>query len=161
MALPNPGMNFTPFDKLPASDLNKIVANIESLANGTAYDKIIYTSLTATTESTTSVTYVDTAVSITGAFTVKNVKITLTALPYNSGTTNDSFLSFRISGATTTASSDANGIVHTGIAGSQFSRSLILPINAGSNTFTLVKRASAGTATFIIPSIIIEPIYNI
>lgn len=31
MALPNPGMNFTPFDTLPASDLDKMVANIEYL----------------------------------------------------------------------------------------------------------------------------------
>lgn len=31
MALPNPGMNFTPFDQLPASDLNKMVANDEYL----------------------------------------------------------------------------------------------------------------------------------
>ena len=31
MALPNPGMVFTPFDPLPASDLNDIVENIESI----------------------------------------------------------------------------------------------------------------------------------
>lgn len=33
-ALPNPGMSFTPFDPLPASDLNDIVENIESLHDG-------------------------------------------------------------------------------------------------------------------------------
>ena len=38
MALPNPGMDFTAFDILPASDLDKMVANIESLANGTGSD---------------------------------------------------------------------------------------------------------------------------
>lgn len=38
MPLPNPGMNFTPFDPLPASDLNDIVENIESLADGTGFD---------------------------------------------------------------------------------------------------------------------------
>lgn len=31
--LPNPNMDFTPFDILPASDLDKMVANIEALAN--------------------------------------------------------------------------------------------------------------------------------
>lgn len=31
--LPNPNMDFTPFDILPASDLDKIVANIETVAN--------------------------------------------------------------------------------------------------------------------------------
>lgn len=35
MPLPNPGMTFTPFDPLPASDLNDMVENIESLADGT------------------------------------------------------------------------------------------------------------------------------
>lgn len=35
MSLPNPGMSFTPFDPLPASDLNDIVENIEALAAGT------------------------------------------------------------------------------------------------------------------------------
>lgn len=35
MSLPNPSMNFTPFDPLPASDLNDLVENIEALADGT------------------------------------------------------------------------------------------------------------------------------
>lgn len=35
MSLPNPGMSFTPFDPLPAADLNDIVENIEALAAGT------------------------------------------------------------------------------------------------------------------------------
>lgn len=38
MALPNPGMVFTPFDPLPASDLNDIVENVEALADGTGLD---------------------------------------------------------------------------------------------------------------------------
>lgn len=35
MSLPNPSMSFTPLDTLPASSLNDIVENIESLAAGT------------------------------------------------------------------------------------------------------------------------------
>lgn len=38
MPLPNPGMNFTPFTPLPANDLNDMVENIESLADGTGID---------------------------------------------------------------------------------------------------------------------------
>lgn len=38
MALPNPGMTFTPFDVLPASELNDLVENIESLADGSGFD---------------------------------------------------------------------------------------------------------------------------
>lgn len=45
MSLPNPGMSFTPFDILPASDLNDIVENIEALALGTGLnDGVITTS---------------------------------------------------------------------------------------------------------------------
>lgn len=38
MSLPNPGMSFTPFDQLPASSLNDMVENIESLADGSGLD---------------------------------------------------------------------------------------------------------------------------
>lgn len=38
MALPNPGMTFTPFDILTAEEMNNLVENIESLATGTALD---------------------------------------------------------------------------------------------------------------------------
>lgn len=37
MPLPNPGMSFTPFDPLPASDLNDMVENIEALQDWSAY----------------------------------------------------------------------------------------------------------------------------
>lgn len=36
MPLPNPGMSFTPFDPLPASDLNDIVENIEAIQDGSS-----------------------------------------------------------------------------------------------------------------------------
>ena len=38
MALPNPSMDFTPFDTLPASELDKLVANDQALAAGTGLD---------------------------------------------------------------------------------------------------------------------------
>lgn len=38
MSLPNAGMTFTPFDPLPASDLNDLVENIEALADGSGLD---------------------------------------------------------------------------------------------------------------------------
>lgn len=40
MSLPNPGMSFTPFDPLPASDLNDLVENIEALAAGTGLNDL-------------------------------------------------------------------------------------------------------------------------
>lgn len=38
MALPNPSLVFTPFDPLPASDLNKLEANDQALAAGTGFN---------------------------------------------------------------------------------------------------------------------------
>lgn len=38
MNLPYPDMDFTPFDTLPAADLDKLVANIESLAEGSGFE---------------------------------------------------------------------------------------------------------------------------
>ena len=38
MPLPNPGMDFTAFDTLPAAELDKLVENIEALADGSAFD---------------------------------------------------------------------------------------------------------------------------
>lgn len=43
MPLPNTGMSFTPFDPLPASDLNDLVENIEALAAGTGLDTAVVT----------------------------------------------------------------------------------------------------------------------
>lgn len=40
MPLPNAGMSFTPFDSLPASDLNDLVENIEALSDGTGIDAL-------------------------------------------------------------------------------------------------------------------------
>lgn len=37
MSLPNPGMTFTPFDPLAASELNDLVENIESLEDGSGF----------------------------------------------------------------------------------------------------------------------------
>jgi hypothetical protein len=38
LSLPNPGMSFTAFDPLTASEQNDLVENIESLADGTGFD---------------------------------------------------------------------------------------------------------------------------
>lgn len=42
MPLPNPGMDFTPFDTLPAASLDDLVENIEALADGTAISDLSY-----------------------------------------------------------------------------------------------------------------------
>lgn len=59
MSLPNPGMSFTPFDQLPASDLNDIVENVEALAAGTGLDdgSIVFDLLSTTIFSGQVTTY--------------------------------------------------------------------------------------------------------
>lgn len=58
MALPNPSMNFTPFDTLPASDLNKIVANIEYL--NTKIVNIAYVNSSTVASGTETIPFDDT-----------------------------------------------------------------------------------------------------
>ena len=43
MPLPNPDQEFTPFDPLPASELNDLVENIEALADGSGLDALAVT----------------------------------------------------------------------------------------------------------------------
>lgn len=67
MPLPNPGMTFTPFDPLPASDLNDLVENIEALADGTGFDsglvvQEVGTSYNAVTTGLTTVIPFDTSI---------------------------------------------------------------------------------------------------
>jgi len=67
-------------------------------------------------------------------------------------------LSYRVSGATTTASSVGWGILHeSGAASDQdgFGRAHMAVLTAGSNTFTLQGLASAGTPTVLFPYIIV------
>jgi hypothetical protein len=44
MGLPNPGMDFTAFDTLPAASLDDLVENIEALANGSGFSSATSTS---------------------------------------------------------------------------------------------------------------------
>ena len=43
MALPNPSMNFTPYDTLTAAELDNLVENIEALADGTGLNDAVIT----------------------------------------------------------------------------------------------------------------------
>ena len=81
--LPNPGMSFTPFDPLPASDLNNILENIEALADGVNFDIGLNTKTTTGTVLGTS--YSTNYCSVTGASTGDPVIVSFKANFLDSG----------------------------------------------------------------------------
>lgn len=123
-------------------------AALNALVNGLA------TAAVATSETTASTSYVDlTTTTDTVTVTIGDsgmALVLLQTLSSNTGGTN--YAGFAISGASTVAASDAYAIVHSGHAsgvqtqtGSTF---LVTGLTAGSTTFKMKYRASAGTSTF-------------
>lgn len=123
-------------------------AAINTIVNGNA------TAAVATSETTASTSYTDlTTTTDTVTVTIGNSGLALVflqTLSSNTGGTN--YAGFAISGASTVAASDAYAIIHTGHAsgiqtqtGSTF---VVTGLTAGSTTFKMKYKASAGTATF-------------
>lgn len=108
----------------------------------------------ATSQSSTSITYGDLAtvgpsVTITSAGSYALVLWSAGAFS-NSATVVGHYTSFAISGATTLAASDTNSLRTTASnagAGFRPMQFAIVPINPGSNTFTLKYKLSAATAS--------------
>jgi len=130
-------MSFTPLDPLPASDLNDLVENIESLADGTGFDagaigtadiadaavtpnKLDLDPATSTVvtaaETTTSTSYADLStvtdtVTVTvGANGLALVNIYVGLMYNNTATTGYSYASFALSGANTVAAADSKAL---------------------------------------------------
>lgn len=119
----------------------------------------------ATAESTTSTSYTDlttTGPSVT-LTTGTRVKVTLCAASQKTsvGAGNSGFISVAVSGATTTAAADGNAALAAAPAqnfGVCLSRTIILTVTAGSNTFKMQYRCDGGTWQFQNRSIIVEAI---
>lgn len=166
--LPNPGMNFTPFDPLAASELNDIVENVESVSDGSGFaldDNVIPANALATSAITLglAVTTTNTTVA-TGAVTqIAGLSITVTIpaggrkvristyLPgvYNNSVANTNLYIFEGS----VAGSELNRGVFTA-AGSNYATSLTLSAistpSAGSKTYVVGGNTSAGTGGVIL-----------
>ena len=123
-------------------------AALIAMVNGTA------TATVATSETTASTSYTDlTTTTDTVTVTVGSTGIVLVliqSLSSNTGGTNS--IGFAISGSNTVAASDAYALIHSGHAsgvqtqtGSTF---MVTGLTAGSTTFKMKYKASAGTATF-------------
>lgn len=118
------------------------------------------TNSVATSQTTTSTTYVDLAtVGPTVTLTTRTLALVIvTAFLENSAGTNDSRMSFAISGATTLAASDLTALRHVGTSGARMSTVALVALTAGSNVFTAKYKVSGGTGTFVNRDLIVVPL---
>ena len=139
---------------------NSIKAAINSFVNGAA------TATVATAETTGSTSFADlttTTDSVTA--TIGNSGMALVIVQSQSSNTaaNSNFTGFAVSGATTVAASDTFAIQATGHAASIQMQTgttfLVTGLTAGSNTFKMKYRTSAGTATFANRRIVVIPFF--
>jgi len=175
MSLPNPGMNFTAFDVLPAADLNDMVANIEALADGSGLDdgavtadKLglggqsadVVTGQSTTSTSFTNLTTSGPAVTVTVPTSGK-VLLSFTARLRNSDVNGGAAVGVNVTGANTIApEDDVYNISSTASADNtgSFTKQLT-GLTPGSTTFTLQYRRQGGTtATFARRNITVIPL---
>lgn len=161
--LPNPGMSFTPFDPLAASELNDMVENIESVADGSAFDKTTEfpwddadTAYVATSESLNTTGYTDlTTVTDTVTITVgSSGKVLVGIGAYLQNTTSGAVASmgFAISGTNTLAAADKYAIQYQSFTSNAFGRLgnsfLLKGLTPGSTTFKAKYKASGNFSTW-------------
>lgn len=168
MALPNPGMDFTAFDTLPAASLDDMVENIEALADGSGLDDGAVTNAklnlsgsqratVATSQTTTSTSYADLstvgpAVTVTiGSSGLALVIMEMTASSNVAGNANLN-MSFAASGTNTITAGTQGQMKMGSFAGGvgmthSFER-LLTGLTPGSTTFTAKYSTTSGTATF-------------
>lgn len=163
MALPNPGMDFTAFDTLPAASLDDMVENIEALADGSGlddkaiataklddgYSLLGYTERTSSFTSTTAGSMVD-VTSLTVTFTTDGTqRVELMARIANLSSTQTGLngLQLRIAeGATEICTSSITQNSANWNLTVEASR--IITPSAGSHTYKVqVLQQSAGTIT--------------
>lgn len=145
---------------LSASTLNTYVRlNLTDLDRRTT----VTSASVATDETTTSTSYTDVttpgpAVTVTiGSTGLAMVDFASTI--YNSNAGSYSLCAVAVSGATTHAAADTEGMAYAVVAGARFGRPLYMSgLNAGSNTFTMKYRATANTAHFADRMLIVTPL---
>lgn len=110
----------------------------------------------ATDATTTSTSYVTTLTSDGTAVAVTLVTGTTAFINFgnvgNVGTGNSFAMTYSVSGATTVAAADANGVITPSPGGQNFTAhrgQVITGLTAGTNTFTLNYRTTGGTASFL------------
>lgn len=177
MALPNPGMVFTPFDPLPASDLNDIVENVEALAAGTGLNDA---SVTAEKIDTGAITlgYVDKTSNFTtsasSATLITDMSLTVT-IPTGGRRVKITVSGFNMYASNAGAYAQLNvweGTVGSGtrVASTQISAaapSQSLPVTAigsyiptaGSKTYNVSLHRAAGSGTATVEATATSPLF--
>lgn len=138
---------------------------LTAASNGSAGGYASAGATVATSQTTTSTSYTDlttTGPSVT-VTTGTTAYITLCCSMFKTpaGTGNNGFMSVAVSGATTIAAADANGLTWSAMQGSSFSnpccrRFKLTGLTAGSNTFTAKYRVNGSTFGFADRDIIVE-----
>ena len=115
------------------------------------------TNATGTTSSASTYTTFGTSVAVT-VTTGTTALVWISALMSNTTAADACFISFAVSGATTTAATDARAAVQTNPANANATSLQVVPVTgltAGSNTFTCQHRVSAATGYFQNPTIVV------
>ncbi len=178
MSLPNPSMTFTPFDPLPASDLNDLVENDQALAAGTGLDNLAVTTsklaLGAVIPEKLDLSTIGVLTGWSGsAFGSTETSLGSTNVVIPTGCTK-----VLIVGTARLQSADAGtrditarvrydgGTAYTALsyftatsqfAGSSVAFTDILSVTAGTKAFALMARSSSGTSTSSVGKILIIP----
>lgn len=127
---------------------------VTTAANAIA-ERAITDNTVATSETTTSTTYVDltTVGPAVTATTGTRALVLVYCQLFNSALGNQGFMSIAVSGASTVAASDTWAIVYESSAANDAlavgTMHLFTGLTAGSNTFTAKYRVTAGTGTFL------------
>jgi hypothetical protein len=158
VALPNPGMAFSPFDILTAEEMNNLVENIEALADGTGLNDNIVTSnklnlgqsgVSGNVTTTTSTTYIAAGLSVTvNVGSSGMVLVGIGANLSNSGG-NETRMAWSATGANTIVATNINAISTVGTNNTSLGRVWLLTgLSSGSTVFTLNKSVSGGTGSY-------------
>lgn len=160
MTLPYPAMDFVPFDTLPAAELDKLVANIESLADGSGIDSNVITTdklavgTVTTTSSATNRTTTNTSFTgLTDSITLGAGKWELTLKTYlqitnasGAGRSVSVTLSSNASSETNPELTQTIGCSVDAVQFSSTERTSEVVTLTGNTTFTLMGKVS-GTST--------------
>jgi hypothetical protein len=123
----------------PASGVNQLAERFPSQNNATG------------ASTTTGTGYGNLADGVTTSITVSTGAMAMVLIYSNMNNSvngNRTWCAYDISGATTRAADDTRSVNHSSNQGMRWGATFIESLNAGSNTFTMRYRVTAGTGTF-------------
>jgi hypothetical protein len=133
--------------------------NEPQVFNGSVWVTMLPKSVAATDISpTTSGSHTNSAFAVS-AYTGTSAVVTLTCAGLSNSGGSTTILSFAVSGATTIAGADANGVQQVGSTSVGRSRLLVVTgLTAGLNTFTICSRQSGAGGLILTPSLTVQAV---